>query len=323
MYRPISKLLRWAIGFLIASCTTPVFAEAYPVRPITLVVAFPPGAATDAFARVAAARMSELLGRQIVVANRDGASGMIGTDYVAKSRPDGYTLLWQSSSLTISAVSGKALPYDIIGDFAPVGTYASIPFVLVVHPSLPVKTVRDLVALATARPGELNYGSAGAFGFNHMAAELLKLKTKINIVHVPYRGTALLTTDLLGGQVHMAFTGPTTALPHMKTGRMRALATTGATRSPTFSQVSTMSEAGVPGYEFSQWYGMLAPIKVPREIINLLSKTLAQSLEDPRVKQRMSDEAGVSFYTTPEAFAALLKDDLESKARLVREAGIK
>jgi len=315
--------LGWMAGLMMASFTLPSFAQPYPARAVSLVVAFPPGAATDAFARVAAAHMSEQFGRQILVVNRDGASGIVGTDFVAKARPDGYTLLWQSSSLTISAASGTKLPYDPIGDFSPVGTFAQIPFVLVVHPSLPVKNVSGLVALARTRRGELNYGSAGPLGFNHMAAELLKLKTKIDIVHVPYRGTALLTTDLLGGQVHMAFTGPTTALPHMKTARLRALATTGAERSPTFAQIPTMSEAGVPGYEFSQWYGMLAPLKTPREIVEVLNKALIKSLDDPTVKQRMAAEAGVPFPTTPDAFAGFMKEDLANKVSLIRAAGIK
>lgn len=298
-------------------------AQGYPAKPITLVVVVPPGAATDIFARVIARRMAELMGRQVVVLNRDGASGRIGTQFVAKSAPDGYTLLWQSSSLTIRAVWDDSLPYDPIRDFLPIGLVAKIPFLLVVHPSVPVKNVKELITLAKSRPGKLNYGSAGSFGFTHLAAELLKLKAKIDILHVPYRGTALVASDLLGGQIDLAFVGPTTALPHLSNGKLRALATTGAERSAAFSDIPTMVEAGVADYEFTQWYGMLAPNGTPQALIAILNTTLRKAMDDLDVKKRIVDEAGVVTPTTPEEFGMLLKDDLTKKAKLIKEAGIK
>ncbi|MGH8620413.1 MAG: Bug family tripartite tricarboxylate transporter substrate binding protein, partial [Burkholderiales bacterium] len=230
-----------AIGFtrslavlLLAAPVPAALAQAFPTRPVSLIVSFPPGAATDFSARVAANRMTEILGQRVIVQNRDGASGVIGTDYVAKSTPDGYTMLWASSSLTISASTGGKLPYDPVRDFAPVGLFIRIPFLLVVHPSVPVKTVKELVALAKAHPGKLNYGSSGPLAFNHLGAELLKIKTGVDIVHIPYRGAAPMSADLLAGQVDMAFTGPTTAVSHMNVGRLRAIAITSRQRSPMF-----------------------------------------------------------------------------------------
>ena len=200
---PVAVLRHTLPAMVLAAAVPVALAQAFPTRPVTLVVSFPPGAATDFSARVAANRMTEGLGQRVVVQNRDGASGVIGTDYVAKSTPDGYTMLWASSSLTISASTGK-LPYDPVHDFAPVGLFTRIPFLLVVHPSVPVKTVKELVALAKARPGKLNYGSSGPLAFNHLGAELLKIKTGVDIVHIPYRGAAPMSADLLAGQVDLA-----------------------------------------------------------------------------------------------------------------------
>jgi tripartite-type tricarboxylate transporter receptor subunit TctC len=255
-----------------------------------------------------------------VVQNRDGASGVIGTDYVAKSTPDGYTMLWASSSLTISASTGK-LPYDPAHDFAPVGLFTRIPFLLVVHPSVPVKTVKELVALAKARPGKLNYGSSGPLAFNHLGAELLKIKTGVDIVHIPYRGAAPMSADLLAGQVDLAFTGPTTSAPHMSVGRLRAIAITSRQRSPMFPALPTMVEAGVPDYEFTQWYGLMTPAKTPREAITRMNAALRQAIGDADVQKRMAADAGVLVATTPEEFGVFYAEDIESKARLVKAIG--
>jgi len=308
-----------SLAFLVLTSAVPVaLAQGFPNRPITLIVAFPPGAATDFSARVAANRMSEGLGQRVVVQNRDGASGVIGTDYVAKSSPDGYTMLWASSSLTTSASTGGKLPYDPVRDFAPVGLFTRIPFLLVVHPWVPVKTVRDLVALAKARPGQMNYGSSGPLAFNHLGAELLKIKTGIDIVHIPYRGAAPMSADLLAGQVDLALTGPTTAAPHMNVGRLRAIAITSRERSPMFPNLPTMEQAGVPDYEFTQWYGIVAPAKTPREAINRMNAALRQAIGDAEVQKRMAADAGVLVATTPEEFAAFFNEDIVSKAKLVK-----
>ena len=305
----------------LAAAAPAALAQAFPTRPVTVVVSFPPGAATDFSARVAANRMTEGLGQRVVVQNRDGASGVIGTDYVAKSTPDGYTMLWASSSLTISASTGGKLPYDPVHDFAPVGLFTRIPFLLVVHPSVPVKTVKELVALAKARPGKLNYGSSGPLAFNHLGAELLKIKTGVDIVHIPYRGAAPMSADLLAGQVDLAFTGPTTAAPHMSVGRLRAIAITSRQRSSMFPALPTMVEAGVPDYEFTQWYGLMTPAKTPREAINRMNAALRQAIGDADVQKRMAADGGVLVATTPEEFGVFYAEDIESKARLVKAIG--
>lgn len=310
-------------GLLLAATAPAALAQAYPSKPVTLIVSFPPGAATDFSARVAASRMTENLGQRVVVQNRDGASGVIGTDYVAKSAPDGYTMLWASSSLTISASTGDKLPYDPVRDFAPVGLFTRIPFLLVVHPSVPARTVKELVALAKARPGQLNYGSSGPLAFNHLGAELLKIKTGVDIVHIPYRGAAPMATDLLAGQVDLAFTGPTTSVPHMNVGRLRAIAITSRQRSPLLPELPTMVEAGVPDYEFTQWYGLVTPAKTPREAINRMNAALRQAIADADVQKRMAADAGVLVAMTPEEFGAFYAADIEAKSSLVKAIGRK
>jgi len=301
-----------------------VSAQSYPARPLTLVVPFPPGAATDVFARAAGKRMGELMGQQIVVLNRDGASGVIGTELVAKAPADGHTLLWGSSGpLAISPVWTQKLPYDPVRDFAPVSLFAQIPFLLIVHPSVPAKSVKELIALAKARPGRLNFASSGTGGTSHLAGELFKSMAGVDIVHIPYRGTSLFATELIAGQVDLAFAGPTTALPHLGTGRTRALATSGARRSEMFPEVPTMSEAGVAGYEFSQWYGLLAPGKTPREIVATLHSTLLKAMDDPDVKRRIANEAAAATPCTPDEFAAFIKAELAKNARMIRNAGLK
>jgi len=317
----LKRPCRVLAGLLLAAAAPLVLAQGFPVKPVNLIVSFPPGAATDYSARVAANRMGEIMGQRVVVQNRDGASGVIGTDYVAKSAPDGYTTLWGSSSLTISATTASKLPYDPVRDFIPVGLFTRFPFLLVVHPSVPARTVKELVALARAKPGKLNYGSSGQNAFNHLGLELLKLKTKVDILHIPYRGAAPMSADLLAGQVDIAITGPTTALPHLNRDRLRALAITSRERSPSFANLPTMMEAGVPDYEFTQWYGLLAPAKTPREAVNRLNAAMRESVKDPNVQKRMAAESGVLVSMTPEEFSAFYARDIEEKAKLVRAIG--
>ncbi len=298
-------------------------AQNYPSKPLTLVVPFPPGAATDVFARAAGRRIGELMNVQVIILNRDGASGTIGTEMVAKAAGDGYTLLWGSSGpLAISPVWTGKVPYDPLRDFAPVSLFAKIPYLLIVHPAVPAKNVRELLALARAHPGKLNFASSGTGGTAHLAGELFKSMTKIDIVHVPYRGTSLFVTELIGGQVDLAFAGPTSALPHLAPGRVRALATSGARRSEMFPEVLTMSEAGVPGYEFTQWYGLLVPAKTPREIVATLNAALVKAMDDADVKKRIASEAAAAVQGTPEEFAAYLKTELQKNAKMIKDAGL-
>jgi tripartite-type tricarboxylate transporter receptor subunit TctC len=324
-----ARLILYAVSFLqlaaicLGTCGDAT-AQSFPVKPMTLVVPFPPGAATDVFARAAARRMGENLGHTIVVLNRDGASGAIGTEMVAKAAGDGYTLLWGSSGpLAISPVWTEKLPYDPLRDFAPVSLFAKIPYILIVHPAVPARNVRELVALARAHPGKLNFASSGTGGTAHLAGELFKSMAKIDIVHVPYRGTSLFATELIAGQVDLAFAGPTTALPHLAPGRMRALATTGAQRSEMFPDVPTMSEAGVAGYEFTQWYGLLVPARTPREIVNVLNMSLLKAMDDADVRRRIASEAAAAAPGSPEEFGAYLRSELAKNAKMIKDAKLK
>ncbi len=302
-------------------------AQNYPRRPVTIVVPFPPGAATDSFARAAGKRIGELMGQTFVIDNRAGASGRIGTDQVARAAPDGHTLLWGSSGpLVISPIwgeKGDKVPYDTVRDFAPVSLFAKIPFLLVVHPSVPATSLKQLIAIVRAQPGKLTYASSGVGGTSHLAAELFKSMAKLDVLHVPYKGTSLFATELIAGQVDMAFAGPTTVLPHVQPGRMRALGITSTVRSALFAGVPTMTEAGLPGYEFTQWYALLAPAKTPRDIVTALNTTLLKAMDDAEVKRRVSVEGGALSPGTPEELTAFLRTELESNAKMIRAMGLK
>jgi tripartite-type tricarboxylate transporter receptor subunit TctC len=299
-------------------------AQQYPRKPITMVVGFPPGAATDTFARVAGKRMSEVLGQQIVVVNRDGAAGVIATDQVARAAPDGYTVLWGSASaLAILPAFGKKLPFDPQRDLEPVSLAAKISYMLVTHPSVPASNLKQLVALARARPGQLNFSSAGTGGSSHLAGELFKSMAKIDMVHVPFRGTALFATALVSGEVDLAFAGVNTVLPHTRSGRLKALANTGPKRSDIYPDVPTMIEAGLPGYEFTQWYALLAPQKTPPELVSVLNEALRKSLDDAEVKKRIASEGGATTPSSPQALAAFIKSETASFEKIIRTAGIK
>ena len=296
-------------------------AQQYPQRPVSLVVPFPPGAATDAFARVVAERMTKVLGQQIVVIIRDGAAGLIGTDAVARAAPDGYTLVWGTSSgLAIMPALGRKMPFDPQRDLAPVSLGAKLAYVLVVHPSLPVKTVKELIAFAKSRPGKLNFASAGTGGAPHLSGELFKTMAGIDIVHVPYRGTALFATDLVAGQVEMAFASPVTTLPFTNNGRLRALAVTTATRVDAYPGLPTMAEAGLPGYELTQWYAMLAPAKTPPEVIGILNGAIRKALEDTEVRRRITSEGGVPSPTSPEGLMAFIRAETEKYQKIAKAA---
>mgnify|MGYP003346828165 CR=1 FL=1 len=234
-------------------------------------------------------------------------------------------MLFRSSSgpPAISPAWLPKLPYDPLRDFAPVSLFATIPYVLLVHPSVPARNVKELVALARARPGRLNFASSGTGGTAHLAGELFKSMAKIDVLHVPYRGTSLFATELVAGQVDWAFAGPTTALPHVAPGRLRALAMSGRVRSDLFPGVPTMIEAGVPGYEFTQWYGLLVPAKTPREVVQMLNGVLHKAMDDADVKKRVALEGGAASPDTPEQFAAYIRDELAKNGKMIREAGLK
>ncbi len=307
-----------------AALAQPALTGNYPAKPVTLIVTFSAGGPSDIYARTAARGMGDLLGQQFIVINRDGAGGVIGTDIVAKAAPDGYTLLWGSfGPLAIEPVFRGKAPYDAQRDFAPVSLFATIPFLALVHPSIPARNIGELVKLARASPGKLNYASAGSGGATHLAIELLRSMTKIDMVHVPYKGATPSITDLIAGQVDLAFVGPPSALPFVRSGRLRALATTGATRLEMFPEVPTMHETGVAGYEFTQWYGVVVPARTPREIIMALHGALLKTAETSDTHKRVTAQGGTVITNTPEVFSAYIKAEIEKATRIVRGAKLR
>lgn len=317
MYRSI-------VGALLLGFATAVTAQTYPVKPIRLIVPYAPGGANDFVSRLIAQKLNATLGQPVVIDNRGGAGGTIGLDACAKAPPDGYTIVMSpASSLSIAPSLYAKLPYDPLRDFAPIISVASGPNLLVVHPSVPAKSVKELIAIAKARPGRLTYASSGATSLSGLSASLLKSMAGIDMVDVPYKGTGPGLTGLIGGEVDLMLPDLAIALPHTRDRRLRALATTGTRRSALIADVPTMSEAGVRGYAILNWRGLLAPAATPREIIMRLNAEVAKTLKLADVRQTLEREAYEPMGATPEEFAALIKGEVASYAKLIRAAGIR
>jgi tripartite-type tricarboxylate transporter receptor subunit TctC len=311
-----------ALLLLAAALTAPALADVYPSKPIRFVVAFPPGGGTDIIARTVAQKLSERLAQQVVVDNRPGAGGNIGTDIVAKSAPDGYTMLMGSAGpLAINASLFKTMPFDPIRDLAPVTLAASTPNVLVVHPSLKVSTVKELIELAKARPGQINFASSGFGTPAQLAGELFNSMAGVKLVHVPYKGASPALADLLGGQVQVMFSTMPPALPHVKDGKLRALAVTSLKRSPAAPELPTMDEAALPGFEANTWHGVVLPAGAPDAIIARLNREIVAILHAPDVVERLSAQGAEPVGSTPEEFAAYIKSETAKWAKVVRESG--
>jgi tripartite-type tricarboxylate transporter receptor subunit TctC len=288
------------------------------------VIPFPPGGGTDSIVRAFSARFSEALGQSIVLDNRSGANGNLGTELVAKSPPDGYTLLKNGSgTLAINPSLYSRLPYDALRDFAPISLSVLQPHVLTVHPSIPVRTVSDLVRLAKSQPGKLNYASSGNGSLAHLGGELFKSAVLIDVVHVPYKGAAPALVDLLGGQVHMVFASSPAAMPHVKTNRLRAVAVTTRKRIAVMPQVPTVNESGVPGFVLIGWYGLLAPAGTPAAIVNRLNADLTRTLGLADVRERLGSLGLEVEGSTPEEFARFMAAEIGKYAKVVRTADIR
>jgi len=299
------------------------FAQTYPERPIRMIVSYPPGGGTDVTARAIGPKFSELLGRQVIIDNRPGGGSVIGTELVAKAAPDGYTLLMADTTFGIIPGLYAKLPFDALRDFQPVSQISAVPVGLVVHPSLPVRSVKELVALAKAKPGGLNFGSGGVGTPVHMAGELLKIAAKINIVHIPYKGAGPAFSDLLGGHFELMFPTLQSAVPHIKSGRLRLLALTTEKRSPAFPDTPTMTEAGVPGVIAVAWFGIQAPRGTPKAIVSRLHAEVVKVLQDPAVKQRFVNEGADIVGSDPDQFAKFISDEIAKWTRVVKDGGIK
>jgi tripartite-type tricarboxylate transporter receptor subunit TctC len=304
--------------------TTSTAGQTYPTKPIRFVVPFAPGGGSDLVARTVGQKITEALGPQVIVENRTGAAGMIGAEIAAKSPPDGYTLLLGSNGpLAINPGLYSKMPYDAARDFAPVSLVTIMPFVLVTHPALPVKSVKDLVVLARARPNQLNYGSPGNGSTTHLANELLKSMTAIQITHIPYKGVAPAATDLISGQVQMMSGDLSTLLPHVKSGRMRAIAVTSARRSTLVPDLPTVAESGVPGYEASGWFGVLVPAATPQPVIERLNAAIVKGLSASDARDRLGALGGEVAPGTPEQYGALIRRDSAKWSKLIRSIGLK
>jgi tripartite-type tricarboxylate transporter receptor subunit TctC len=298
--------------------------DAYPAKPVRFVVAFPPGGGTDIIARSIAQKLSERLAQQVVVDNRPGAGGNIGTDIVAKSAPDGYTILMGSAGpLAINASLFAKMPFDPIRDLAPVTLAASTPNVLIVHPSVPARTLKELIALARARPGEINFASSGHGTPAHLAGELFNSMAGVKLIHVPYKGAAPALADLLGGQVQIMFSTMPPALPHVKDGKLRALAVTSLKRSPATPELPTVDEAALTGFEANTWHGVVVPTGTPAAIIARLNRDIVAILHLPDVVARLSAQGAEPVGNTPEEFAAYIKSETVKWAKVVRDSGAK
>jgi tripartite-type tricarboxylate transporter receptor subunit TctC len=295
----------------------------YPNRAVRMVVPSSPGGGADIVARIVAPKLGERLGQQVIVDNRAGAGTMIGGEVVAKSPPDGYTLLMAISTLATNPAIYRKVPYNALTDFAPVTLALSAPNLLVVHPSLPVKNVKELVWFSEARPGELNFGSAGTGTNPHLSMEYFLSLTKLKMVHIPYKGSAPAMTDLLGGQVVVMAATMLTGIPHVRSGRLRALGVTSARRTAVAPDVPTIAESGVPGYEAVQWYGVLAPAQTPKEIVTRLHRDLAAILHTAETKARFAADGGDPGGNTPEEFGRYIRTETEKWAKVVKAAGIK
>lgn len=316
------SLLQLASAALSLGLVSVAVAQNFPSRPVRLVVPFSAGGAADVPARILTQKMSEALGQQVIVDNRPGAGSMIGAESVAKASPDGYALLMISNTHFVSAALHKKLAFEPIADFAPVTQVTSAPNVIVVHPSLPVRTVKELIALAKARPGMIDYASSGNGSTQHLTGALFTKMAGIDMVHIPYRGSGPATVDLLSGQVTIAFPGIAGMLPHIKAGKLRALAVTSAKRSPELPDLPTVAQAGIKGYDVTAWFGVAAPKGTPREVVMKLHSELLRIVKNPDVqKQLLNAGQEVTWQETPEQFGEMLKAEATKWARMVKESG--
>ncbi len=320
MPRSPATLALAALLLFAASSAAP--AQDYPAKPIRLVVPFTPGGSTDILARLVGQKLTEAFGQQIIIDNRPGAGGTIGVEITAKSVPDGYTLVMgHIGTFGVNPSLYPKLPYDAIKDFQPITLVATVPNMMSVTPSLPAKSAREFIALARAKPGTLNFGSGGNGSAAHLAGEYFKLLTKTDIVHIPYKGTAPAVTDLIAGNISMMITGVPPQIAHVKSGKLRALAVATAKRLPAFPDLPTIAEAGVTGYEATQWYGILAPAGTPKAIVTRLNAAIVRALHNADVKERLAAGSAEPAGNTPEQFGAFIRKEIARWAPVIKASG--
>src|SRR5260221_360371 len=313
-----------AFALAALAVAAPAHAQGYPAKPVRMIVAYPPGGGTDIVGRAVAQKLGELVGQSVVVENRGGASGNIGPELAARAAPDGYTVLMGNVAPNAINVSlFKDLPFDPVADFEPESLVASTPNILVVHPSTPARTVKEVTALARAKPGTLNFASAGVGSSSHLAGELFRVLAGADIVHVPYKGAGPAMVDVLSGQVQLYFATMPAAMPHVKAGKLAPVAVTSARRSQALPDLPTVAESGVPGYEASTWYGVLAPAHTPSALVARLHGDIAKILGDAALHARLADQGFDPVGSSPEEFGAYIKSEILKWGKVIRDAGIR
>ncbi len=313
----------WGVAGWLAASNMPLYAQNYPAKPVRLIAPFPPGGSSDLIARIIAQRLSEGFPNQVIIENRPGAGSNLGSQIAARAAPDGYTLLITSVTAAINVSLFKNPGYDLLKDFAPIAKLAVGPTALVVHPSVPAQNVRDFIKLAQTRPGQLNYGSGGNGTPAHICGEMFRVMAKVNISHVPYKGTGQSVTDLMAGQIHFVFASMPVVFPHMKTGRLRTLAITGSKRTPLAPDLPTVAESGIPGYAFDSWWGLVTNAAVSPTIISTLSTEVRRVLQLPDVKDRFADLGIDVAFGTPSELAGFTRAEIDRFAKVIRDTGIR
>jgi tripartite-type tricarboxylate transporter receptor subunit TctC len=317
------RLLAALAMFIAAFAAIDAAAQAYPSRPVKIIVPFAAGGPADIYARAIGERLQAALGQPFVVEDRPGGGAIVGTDAVAKSAPDGYTLLMMSNTHTVNESLIRDKPFQLLRDFVPVAPVNYSDLLMVVHPSVPANTLAEFIALAKAKPGGLNYASSGPGTPYHMAGELFKAMAGVNIVHVPYKGSSGARTDILGGQVQMMFDAITTMAPNVKAGKLKGLATSGKARSSVLPEVPTVAEAGVPGYEAVIWLGIMAPAGTPKAVVDRLNAEITRAANSPEMKAAWAKQGAVAMSMTPEEFARFVRQDIDKWAKIVEVSGAK
>jgi len=313
----------FAIGVLMACAGAAAAQQAYPSKPIRFIVPNMPGTAADILVRLLGQQLTESWGQPVIVDNRPGANNIIGTEAVSKSPPDGYTILMVNMSHVINPLVVRNPPFDAIKDFAPICTFSNSQYVLTIGPSLPVNSLQEFIAYAKSRPGQLNFATSGVASAAHLTTEILANTVGIKVQHIPYKGGGLILNDLAGGQLQMYLATALTTLPFIKTGRIKALAIAAETRSPAMPEVPTFAQAGVPGFDVKNWFGLVAPAGTPKAIIDKLSTALAKIIVMPDTLEKLASQGGDPFFSTPEQFAALMKADMARFAKVIKSANIK
>lgn len=317
------SVLRASLAASACSITMPLSAQTWPTQPVRLVVPYPPGGGTDYMGRLIAAKYTEQLRSTFVVDNRPGAAGVIGSAYVAKAAPDGHTLLVTAPEMSIDPSLRSNLPYNVLKDFTPISQLTSGPYMLAGHPSIPIRTVKDLVALAKAQPGKLNYGSSGAGSINHLKGELLQVMAGIRLEHVPFKGVGPAITAVMGGEIELVFASTTALGQHIKAGKLRGIGVTGAKRYSLLPEVPTISESGVKGYDVTGWYALFAPAGLPADIVRRLHTETVRALNNQDAKGKLEVTGNEPVASSPAEFAAFLRAEIDKWASVIKAGGIK